>query len=101
MNEIAIKEEKDDIIRSIINMQEQQAMALNQMASMVDAIRENIVTNMQFELEDAMMECIVRNSVTPTEYKRISQKMKNYTALDGNHIQDLYNERFKLLPIRN
>lgn len=102
MNEIAIREEKDDIIKSIITMQEQQAMALNQMASMVDAIRENIVTNMRFELHDAMMECIIRGSATPTEYERITEKMRNYEAMKGNHgIADLYNNKFKLLPIKN
>lgn len=101
MEGISINESKDEIIKSLVDMQEQQAMALTQLSTVIDAMRENIVTNMRFELHDAMMECITRGCVTPTEYDRIREKMHNYRNLNGNHgLCELYEERFKTLPIR-
>lgn len=100
-NTINIKETNDDIIRTLVNIQEEQGKQLQDLASVIDAMRENIVTNMRFELHDCMMESVLRGYVTPEEYDRISSKMVNYKSLGGNHgIDNLYNEKFKNLPIR-
>lgn len=98
--EIEIKESNDDIIRSLINIQEQQSKQLKELYELVDAIREDIVTNRRFELHDAMMDCIVKGYATKDEYDRISEKMKSYGNLHGNHIQDLYEKKFQPLPIK-
>lgn len=98
--EIEIKESNDDIIRSLIHMQEEQSRQLKNLCDVVDAIKDDIVTNRRFELYDAMMTCILRGSATPDEFDRISEKMKTYTALKGNHIQDIYEKKFMNLPIK-
>lgn len=97
---IEIKESNDDIIRSLIHMQEEQSKQLKNLCDVVDAIREDIVTNRRFELHDAMMECIKRGYATTDEFDKISEKMKTYTALKGNHIQSLYETKFLPLPIK-
>lgn len=100
-NGIEIIESNDDIIRTLINVQEEQGRQLQVLMGVIDAMRENIVTNMRFELHDSMMECIIRGYVTTEEYDRISEKMKNYLALKGNHgLTDLYEKKFIVLPIK-
>ena len=102
MEGISINESKDEIIKSLVDMQEQQAMTLTQLSTVIDAMRVNIVTNMRFELHDAMMQCIARGYATPTEYDRIREKMQNYKNLNGNHgLTELYEERFIPLQIKN
>lgn len=99
-NEITITESNEDIIRSLIHMQEEQNKQLQTLYDLVDAIRDDIVTNRRFELHDSMMKCIKRGYATADEYDRISEKMKTYGALHGNHIQSLYQNRFLTLPIK-
>lgn len=101
MNEIRIQESQEDIIRTLIDVQEAHGIELKKQSEILDALQMAFMTNLRFELHDAMYNCILKGFATPDEYDLITSKMEVYNALKGNHgIQELYNNQFKQLPIK-
>lgn len=97
-----IKEETEDMMKSIIDVQQYHREQIENLYSAVESIRATMMTNLRFELQEEMTKCILRGYRTPKDTEYIEAKFHDYKYnLNGNHgVESLYNNDFLKLPVK-
>lgn len=98
-----IKETTENMMKSIIDVQENHREQINELKNTIDGIRATMMTFLRFELKNEMNRCILKGYRTPWETEEIEAKYHDYTEhLSGNHgITRIFEDDFMALPVKD
>lgn len=97
-----INEKTEDMMKSIIDVQQNQREQIEGLSAAVECIRSTMMTTLRFELKEEMMKCALKGYRTPEETEEIEAKYHDYVHnLNGNHgLNLIYENDFLTLPIK-